>query len=465
MKPLRGFLSRLNAPLIRECRDRDLALELNAHLEMLADDHIRAGVSPEEAYRRARIALGGVESVKESCRDRWKIPLLDSLIQDLRFTSRVLRRSLGFTAVAVLTLALGIGATAAIFTLIDAVLLKSLPVRDPGALLVLGDGHGSGDAVGIQRSYNLYSYDLYKHLLDSNVFEDLSALQSPQTQVSVRPTGSSAGSPAIAKLVSGNYFAVLGVHTALGRAIAPSDDTPSAPAVAVVSHRYWKDVLNADPSIIGSSVELNRVFAKVVGVAPPEFYGETLEPDPPDFWLPLASDRQLNPAQSLIDTPDEHWLYLMGRLIPGLSCNAGSGPSDRCAAPVAARAGRLSLAITTDSRTKISQSYIELTPGGGGVRHMQQYYSQTLRLLLGISGIVLLIACANIANLLLARVAWLAVRKAPSGSPWEQAGGVWCLHGGARNFSLLSPFAGATTSPSKLLPTSASWHLHSHSPA
>jgi predicted permease len=421
MSQLRALLSRLNAPLIRERHDRDLALELDAHLQMLTDDNIRAGISPEDARRQARIALGGIESVKESCRDRWGIPLVESLIQDLRYATRIMRRSPGFTIVAVLTLALGIGATTAIFTLIDAVLLKSLPVRDPATLTVLGDGQRAGVEVGLQKSFAVYSFDLYKHLRNTGIFDGLCAVQSGDTQVSARRTGSASGHPAVAKLVSGNYFAVLGVNAALGRTIAPSDDSPSAPPVAVVSYRYWKDTLNGDPSIIGSSVDLNRMSAKIIGVASPEFYGETLRPDPPGFWLPLSSNRQLTPTQILMDEPDENWLYLLGRLRPAVSTKQAQ--VRLTAALHSWLLARQGSTMSAELRTEISKSYVELTPGGGGIRHMQQYYSQTLRLLLAISGIVLLITCANIANLLLARGAARraesSIRMALGASRWR----------------------------------------------
>src|SRR5579863_415528 len=422
MNRLRTFLSRLNARLIRERQDCDLALELDAHIQMLTDDNIRAGIPPEEARRQARLALGGIESVKESCRDRRGIPLLESLIQDLRYAIRIMRRSPGFTIVAVLTLALGIGATTAIFTLVNAVLLKSLPVRDPGGLVVLGDGQVSGVATAhLGRSFPLYSYDLYKHLQDPDIFETLCAIQSGGAQVSVRRGSSSPGHTVRAKLVSGNYFAVLGVHAALGRTIVPSDDSPSAQPVAVVSYRYWKEMLGGAASIIGSSVELNRVSAKVVGVAPPEFYGETLQPDPPGFWLPLSANRQLHPEQVLLDAPDEHWLYLMGRLRPSVSKEQAQ--VRLTAALQTWLLAREGSTMSAETGTGISRTYIELTPGGGGIRHMQQYYSQTLRLLLGISGIVLLITCANIANLLLARGtarrAESSIRLALGASRWR----------------------------------------------
>jgi predicted permease len=403
MGKLRALLSRFNDPLIGERQDRELALELDAHLQMLTDDNIRAGVSPEEARRQARIALGGVESVKENCRDRRGLPLLESLSQDLCYAFRILRRSPGFTLVALATLALGIGATTAIFTLIDAVLLKSLPVRDPNALVVLGDGRGSGVSGGGQSgSFTLYSWDLYKHLRDTTqVFDDLCAFNSEDEQIAVGRARSGATQPARAKLVSGNYFGVLGINAAVGRAIAPADDSPSARPVAVVSFRQWKEAFNGDASVVGSIVNLNRLAVTIVGVAPPGFYGETLQADPPSFWLPISAVRQLDPAWKLIDEPEEHWLYLIGRLKPGISW---AQTDTRLTAALqnwlVAQAGS---ALPAERRAEISKSYIHLSPGGSGIGHMRQQYSRTLQLLLGIAGIALLITCANIANLLLAR--------------------------------------------------------------
>jgi predicted permease len=400
MKPLRAFLSRLRAPLIGECQDRDLALELDAHVQMLTDDNIRAGMAPEDARRQARLVLGGVESVKEDCRDQLGFGFFRSLLQDLSYAFRSMRRSPGFTIVALTTLALGIGATTAIFTLIDAVILKSLPVRDPGTLVVVGPARDSGVGVGLQESYSLYSWDLYKYLGDTGVFAAVCALQSSGDQSSVRAAGAGAARSARTKLVSGNYFSVLGVNAALGRTLAPSDDSPSAAPVAVASFRYWKESLGGDRSVVGSTVALNRVPVTIVGVAPPEFFGETLQPDPPALWLPISAKRQLDPERNLVDAPDQNWLYIIGRLKPNLSIpQAQTRLTAALHNWLLAREGST---ISADVRTGIAKSYIELTPGGSGIAHMRQKYLETLRLLLGISGIVLLITCANIANLQLA---------------------------------------------------------------
>ncbi|MGA8596661.1 MAG: ABC transporter permease [Bryobacteraceae bacterium] len=388
----------------KKSREREIEDELNYHLAMLTRERLDDGETISEAKFSAHRKLGNRTLIKESLRDMWGGTWFEDFLKDIRITIRQLRKSPGFTAAAVLSLALGIGANTAIFTLIDAVFLKSLPVRDPGSLVLLGDARGSGHGSGIPHSgsFSLYSYDLYKHLQNTNVFQELCAFESTQkTRVSMRRLGWSESQPTQAKLVSGNYFALLGVNAARGRVIAPSDDSPSARPVAVVSFRYWKEAFDGDPSVIGSTIDLGGMSVTMIGVAPREFYGETLSPDPPSFWLPLSADRQLNRTLALIDDPAEHWLYLMGRLAPSVS--AARAQTRLTATLHSWLLQREGSAISAEQRKRILRSYIELTPGASGITHMQRAYSQTLRLLLGISIAVLLITCANIANLLLAR--------------------------------------------------------------
>jgi predicted permease len=387
----------------REKREEDLERELRSDLELEAAEQEERGLSAEDARFAARRAFGNTTLVKENTRAAWGGRWLEDFFSDIRHAIRQLRKAPGFAAAAVLSLALGIGANIAIFTLIDAVLLKALPVRDPSNLVVFGDAHASGSGSGIPRngSFSLYSYDLYKHLKDANILEGPCAVQSNPSDVSVRRAGWSESQATQAKLVSGNYFGILGVPAVIGRTIAPSDDSPSAPLVAVVSFRYWRERLGGDPSEIGSPIEVGGVSVTVIGVAPPDFYGETLAPDPPSLWLPLSADRQLNRELSLIDDPEEHWLYLIGRPRPGISTAQAQGRLTAILKNwLLSREGS---DITAERRTRIARAHVELTPGGSGVRHMQRDYSWTLHLLLGISIAVLLITCANIANLLLAR--------------------------------------------------------------
>ena len=389
--------------LLRQDRfTAELEEEMRLHTELRAERLQEQGASGSAARSAARRRFGNTTQIKEVSRDMWTTQWLEDFLKDIRFAVRQMRRTPGFTVVAVLTLALGIGANTAIFTLMNAVLLKSLPVRDPARLSLLGNIRTWGVVSGQTGSFSVFSYDLYKHLRDAaGVFDALCAFQSSHMRVSVRRSGSEAAQPIGAKLVSGNYFSVLGVPTVLGRPIGPSDDEPSAPTVAVVSFRYWSEKFNRDPSAIGSSVDVSGVPATIVGVAAPGFFGETLEADPPDFWLPLVADRRINPQRTVIDSPDDHWLFAMGRVKPAIS--KAQAEARLTAALQSWLTSREGAGVSSERRREIEKSYIELTPGGSGITHMQRRYSEMLRLLLGISILVLLITCANIANLLLAR--------------------------------------------------------------
>ncbi len=252
---------RLQFWLRRNAMSAELDEEMRLHQDLRAEQ-LRASalLTPGQASQRARRQFGNVTRLAEVSRNLWSVRWLDDLSQDVRFAIRQLRHARGFAVVAILSLALGIGANTAIFTLINAVLLTPLPVRDPGGLYLLGhasqDGTGSGFSPG---SLETYSVDLYRRLESTHVFDGLCAVQSEsQNRVSVRRTGWSVAQPAQAKLVSGNYFEVIGAGAALGRALAPSDDSASAPPAGVLSYRYWHDVLNRDPAAVGSVLECLR---------------------------------------------------------------------------------------------------------------------------------------------------------------------------------------------------------------
>src|SRR5712671_4932436 len=284
--------------------ERELTRELESHVALLEDEYRRRGLAAGDARAAAQRALGSTMHAKDIHRDARSFIWIDDARRDVLYAIRTLRRTPGFAALAVLTLALGIGATTAIFTLIDDVLLRLLPVRDARGLVLLGDARGSGSAIGLQGgSFTLFSYDLYRVLRDEHVFDGLSAVQSSKSRVSVRRPGVNDTEPAFARLASENYFDVLGTSAALGRVFGPADAAASAPPVAVISHRYWTERLNRDPAVIGSTLRLDHVSVAIVGVAAPEFNGETLEADPPSFWMPLAIDRQLDPVRSILDSP------------------------------------------------------------------------------------------------------------------------------------------------------------------
>jgi predicted permease len=330
-----------------------------------------------------------------------RVSWLDSLGADLRLAVRQLRRAPGFAVTAVITLALGIGATTAVFTLFDAVLLKALPVQRPEELYRVGDPPECCVTSGLEDNWSLFSYPLYQSLRgQTRELRRLAAFQAGTLTLSTRRQGGAAVSePAAGEFVSGNYFAMFGVGAFAGRALSPADDVPGAPPAAVMSYRAWEQRYAPDTSIVGTTFILDGLPFTVVGIAAPGFFGDTLRPDPPDFWLPLASEPALRQQSSLRDHTDRHWLQLIGRL-------DGAAHPAAVQARVTAELRQWLLAqtdLSTDERKRIAQQVVAVVPGGAGVSVLQTRFASALRLLLALSGLVLLIACANIANLLLAR--------------------------------------------------------------
>jgi macrolide transport system ATP-binding/permease protein len=331
---------------------------------------------------------------------------MDTLWQDIRYALRMLARTPGFTAVAVLTLALGIGANAAIFSLLDTVLLENLPVRDPAGLYLLGNARNWGFISGINQSMQVFSAPLYEYLRSQDTaFSEMCAFSSTDTSIAVRLPATERIEPAFGKLVSGSYFSVLGVNPILGRTINSEDDSaPGAHPVAVVSYRFWSARLAQDPSAVGKTIAVNGVAFTVVGVAPPEFFGETLESNPSDMWFPLSMQEQVIPAQKLLNASDVFWLQVMGRLNPSASTAQAAAQTTTLAHQqiTATLSGAI---LTEDVRAAIERSHVDVTPGGAGISHIRSRYSTPLHLLMGMVAAILLIACLNIANLLLARSA------------------------------------------------------------
>ena len=326
-------------------------------------------------------------------------------LHDMVYAFRQMRKSPGFTLVAVITLALGIGANAAIFTLIHAILLRPLPVKNPSALYRIGS-HEVKCCVqgGLQDDWDNYSYSLYEQIKrQTPEFEELAAFQAGQPPDSVRHTGdNSPARPLHTEYVSGNYFEMFGVRPALGRLLARSDDQTGAPPAAVMSYRAWQNYYASDPSVVGSTFSISGFAFSVVGVASPDFFGDRLSEYPPDFWLPLTIEPAAKGDFSLLNKPNLHWLYVMGRLKPGVSprqveskvtvelqqwLNSGEGAST----------------VGDADRSRIVKQKVLALPAAGGVSSLARDTEKGLRLLMALSGLVLLIACANIANLLLAR--------------------------------------------------------------
>ena len=330
---------------------------------------------------------------------------MQNLPGTLKYALRQFRLSPVFTAAAVLTLALGIGGTTAIFTLIHAVMLRSLPVADPGRLYRVGEGDECCVEGGPQDTWGMFSFPLYERLkAETPEFEEVTAFQAGRWRLSVRRQGvESAARPLRSEYVTGTYFSTLGVRAFGGRVFAPDDDKPAAPPVAVLSHRVWQTAYASDPSVVGSTFIAEGHPLTVIGVAPPGFFGETLESDPPDIWVPLQQEPLMNAEGSLLRQPVSAWLRMIGRLRPGASTD---GMSPRLT-------GLLRQWLQNDSGYPsnwmpdvirlLPKQVLNVVPAGAGVAVMKEEYGRSLQILLSVCGLVLLIACSNVANLLLAR--------------------------------------------------------------
>jgi predicted permease len=324
---------------------------------------------------------------------------------ELRQALRQLRKSPGFTVTAVLTLALGIGATTAIFTLVQQVMLKSLPVTKPEELWRIGKKiHCCGWGGWTQgEEFSLFSWDLYKHFRDNTPqFADLAALEGGNEALGLRRAGSQAQADTRnGQFVSGNFFRTFGVGPWMGRMLEPSDDVEGAPPVAVMSYRVWKEKYGGDPSVVGAVYQINGHPFTIVGVAAPGFYGAKLSGwGMPEIWLPVTKEPLLDGVTSRLKEPAQHWLDIVGRVKPGtdpkqLEAQLRLELHDWQASHVAD--------MVPQEKEIWQQQKMYLTPGGAGVDEMRETYKDGLTLLLAAAGCVLLVACANIANLLLAR--------------------------------------------------------------
>ncbi len=403
MRALKRGWRRLGAWANGNDAEARLLAEIEDHLARQTADYVRAGMPVAEARRQAVLKFGGVEATRERWREQRGVPFLDSLTQDVRHALRRLRLAPAFTITTVMILALGIGATTAIFTLVHAVLLKSLPVSEPGELYRLGrtsrccywGGYSQQDG------FSLVSYDLYTHLRDGTPgFAELAAFSAGQGPLGVRRAGKAEqGESYPGEFVSGNYFAMFGIPAHAGRTLAPADDRPGAPLVAVMSYRLWMQRFGGDPSLVGSVVNLNDKPFTVVGITPPGFFGATLRSTPPDFFLPLNTEPVITIDPAL--THDEtHWLALIGRIRTEVS-----------PASVEARM-RLELTrwlrshwgeMSANDRAKLPEQTLFLAPGGAGITSMREEYQHWLEILMLVTGCALLIVCANVATLMLVR--------------------------------------------------------------
>ena len=324
-----------------------------------------------------------------------------TFMQDLRYGFRRLRQSPGFALVCVITLALGIGANTAIFTLVDAVMLKSLPVASPRELYRLGDNGNCCVNGGLQDDWALFSYAKYQQFRDHTPeFSQMAGFQAFTSDFSVRRNGAAVpAQPFQGEFVSGNYFSTFGVGAFAGRTLTPEDDKPGAAPVAMMSYRAWRQDYGADPSVIGATFTINTVPYTLLGVAPPGFFGDQVRANPPDFWLPISTEPAIHGKENFLNRPDTDWLYIIGRLKPGAKPAAiQSEVTVELQQWLSTRPD-----LTAYDRSQLGKQHIVIVPAAGGVANLEQDTAKGLHLLTVISALVLLIACANIANLMLAR--------------------------------------------------------------
>ena len=331
---------------------------------------------------------------------------MQTLRQDIAYAFRQMRQSPVFTLTAMLTLALGIGATTAIFSLIHTVMLKSLPVVDPSSLYRIGEGGDCCVEGGPQDNWGMFSY-LFYQIMQKNTpeFEELAAFQAGGRQISTRRgEADRIARPLRGEFVSGNYFHTFGLGAFAGRTIQPADDNPSAAPVAMLSYRTWQQQYGSDPKVLGSNFVLDGHPFTIIGITPPGFFGETLRSDPPDLWIPINQEPVFTGANSFLHH-FQAWLRVIGRLKPGASPNAVPGRMTSLVRNWLLNDAGLPPEWMEGIKAKLPKQVVKVVPAGAGVGIMKADYGDNLHILLGVCLLVLLIACANIANLLLARAA------------------------------------------------------------
>jgi putative ABC transport system permease protein len=379
-------------------RDDDLRDELRAHLDMATADRVARGEAPADAAASARRQLGNLGQIQETTRDVWGRRWVEHAAQDLRYAWRILRRNPGFAAVAILSLALGIGANTALFEVVDAVRLRSLPIADPAGLYDIRPASMDGARGAFQSPHPVLTQPIWRQFIArQQAFDGLFAW----SRASLNLAQGGEARPAESVYASGGFFTTLGIRPAVGRLLSSDDDRPGCVPRAVLGNAFWRRVFGGDATVVGRTITLRSHPVEIVGVAPPDFHG--LEVGRTfDVVLPLCAEPALSDdGKGRADAGTTWWLHVDGRLKPGWTRERATSHLTAISPDVFRAA--LPAGYPAVSVEKYLAMRLTAQPGGQGLSQLRDAYESPLWLLLGVAGLVLIIACANLANLLLAR--------------------------------------------------------------